>query len=85
MTPDARETSGTDYTLDALDDPTGKRIVFEDFVEKGDTVSLYRDPSQERGFFGLRVVYRDGHGDWHLRELTAAENAARTDRILGDV
>lgn len=73
----------SDYTLDAHDEVSGRLMYFTDFVSAGDEVALYRNPDEERGFLGMRIVYRDGHGDWYLRVLTAAENDERTTRILG--
>jgi hypothetical protein len=81
---DSRGSFDRDCTLDALDDVTGKLMTFNDYVNEGGEVSLYRDPSQERGFLGLRLLYRDDAGTWRLRELTADENTARTARILGE-
>jgi hypothetical protein len=68
-------------TLSAVDDVTGNIMSFSDYVDEGQQVDLFRDPDEERGFFGMRLLYRDGRGVFRLRELTADENEERTRRI----
>lgn len=73
----------TDSTLNAYDDERGgERVNFIDYLEEGAEPELYSNPDEETGWYGIRKLYRDASGEWRLRHLTAAENRARTERIL---
>ena len=72
------------YTIEAWDRVDEQLIIFTDYVEEGDEIQLWRNPDEEQGFLGVRVVVREDD-DWYLRDLTPAENAERTERILSGV